>query len=93
MLSLLLFLLAAGAGVVTLDWQAIRERLSHYRVTDRDIGVLIKQSLASGNVRIVAQVFSPDRNTLRGEELLKADEVADNVRQKFAHADRVEIPL
>jgi hypothetical protein len=94
MLHLLFWLFAAGAATaVTLGWDTIRERLSRYKVTNSDIGVLIKESLASGNVRIVGQVFAPDGVTLRGEELIEADEATAFVREKFANANRVEISI
>jgi hypothetical protein len=82
-----------GIGVVALlTWNSIRDWLYSNRVNYDDYGVLIKEAIGSGKVRVVAGVWNR-RGEKTAQSSWEAERVDSELQGKFGLSDTVRITL
>jgi len=83
----------AGVGVVALlAWSSIRDWLYGNKASYDDYGVLIKEAIGAGKVRVVAGVWN--RHGVRiAQKSWEAESVDSELQGKFGRSDKVRITL
>jgi hypothetical protein len=85
-------LIALGIGAaVAVAWSIISDWLDSYR-NQGNIAEVVKQSLASGKVSIVAKVFASTGSKVAANQW-EADSIDSELEEKFRYTNRVRMSL
>lgn len=93
-IDILFWALAAlvGAGVVALAWSSIRDWLYRNKANYDDYGVLIKEAIGAGKVRVVAGVWN--RHGVRtAQSSWEAEGLDSELQGKFGSSNKVRVTL
>jgi hypothetical protein len=97
----LLFGAAAAAGVAAvifiICYDDVVRKLQQHKLHNKDIGVLVKQHMDNGNVRVVGSVFSKRplgifARKLQHEEVFEG-KLDPQLESMFAQQDRVRVTI
>ena len=84
--------IATVAAIATLAWQTINSWLNGNKVSVGDCGTLIKESLASGNYRVVCGVFNSS-GSQRQQTVWECSDMDSELKQRLANRNKITINL
>jgi hypothetical protein len=88
--EMLIIALLGGVVLACLSWNEIETWLNKAKQPDSLFGEIIRERLASGEFRVVANVFSKAQNKTASEEW-RAQSLDETLEKKFAHRDKLRV--
>lgn len=85
-------LLAGAVAAIVISWESITAWFNENKTTDTSYGELLKQSLASGKYKVIANVFNKTGNqtaTKTWEDV----EISDDLQKKFGNLSQLVIEV
>jgi hypothetical protein len=100
LLALLFGAVAAGGvavAILIICYDDVIRNLQQHKLHNKDIGVLVKQHMENGNVRVVGSVFSKRplgifSRTLQHEEVFEG-KLDPKLESMFERQDRIEVSI
>jgi hypothetical protein len=88
---------ATAVAVAVLNYEDLLSRLRRHKVHQKDIGILVREHLKNGNVRVISSVLSKRAfligpRTLRHKEEFEG-QLDSKLKHLFTETDKVKVTL